>query len=390
LQQIKSVGINKVRQTLTSFSKAQEWKQMLTSIPLEDEVAEGYWRRLIRLGRYSSQEVAKRALKQHVAELEGGRPELPIVYLLAQLSGLSSEDFCRQHTMLPFVRAVTNTQSGLVHGDICAITLSRRMGMALPGAGAYACRRCVERDLDKSRYAHFRRTHQLPMIIRCEEDDEPLVWSSSADAFKNSPSEILRSPDPLPYDLDSSICEHPIVNRYITIVKMWLQSSKTIPLYLLHSVLLDRAKSHGLRICDKGSRKLLSDFAVEKCPPNWLEAFLPGLSKKKRGVFHTTIDSVIRNGTVAFRTRFYALALALLFDSAEEALDSTIRPVLSGVGAREKSAKIRTEHEKQRGFIKQYIATRGNTALIAEAAGIGVRTQRAWIVDLHAKLTHQS
>lgn len=353
---------------------------MLTTVPMKDEVARGYRGRLIRLGHYPNQKVAIRALKQHVADLADGRSDLPVVHLLAEISGLTSEEFCRQHTMLPFLRAVTNTQSDLLHGDVRATTISHGLGMALPGAGAFACRRCVEQDLDTKRYSWFRRTQQLPMLIRCEEHREPLVWSSSDQAFLDSPSVIIRSPDPLPYKLNPDFGDYPVVSRYVAIAKAWLQRAKPIPLTQLHLTLRSRAKFLGLRTAERGVKPLLSNLALDVCPVDWLDVFLPGLGGKERGVFRTTLDSLVKHGCIANRSSLYALALALLYESADEALTLTMTPSPPELSANRKPVGQQSGLQRRKRFINYYKATRGHVALIAEHAGINRRTQREWML----------
>lgn len=293
---------------------------MLIPLPLPDEVADGYFGRLIRLGGYQSWQAALCEVRRHVAVLPNGRPELPLLFQLAQITNMSSQDFCRLHTMLPFFKAFADSATDLNHDDITAVNIARYVGMSHPQFGAFVCARCVEKDIDLYGYAYFRREHQLPFTLRCRKHKEPLLWKSGDKAFYSSPLHIIRSQERPPYDLDISLCDHPVVSRYLSISEAVLCSRGPMPVKRIHRVLGGR-----LRVITRARRRICGQFpistlAVETCPPDWLSAFMSGLVFDESKRRYPRLDVAMTTKSLRMQSRYYILMLALAFDSTKAAL----------------------------------------------------------------------
>lgn len=293
---------------------------MLIPLPLPDEVAAGYFGRLIRLGGFQSWQAALCEVRRHVAVLPTGRSELPLLYLLAQITNMSPQDFCCLHTMLPFFKAFTDSAMDLEYDEIITLNFARYGGMSHPQLGAFVCARCVENDIDLYGYAYFRRQHQLPFALRCRKHKEPLLWKSGNKPFYSSPLDITRSQERPPHYLDISLCDHAVVSRYLSISEAMLSSRRPVPATRIHRVLGGR-----LRTIARARRKIrrqfpISALAVETCPPDWLSAFMSGLVFDESKQRYPRLDVAMTTKSLTMQSRYYILMLALAFDSTAAAL----------------------------------------------------------------------
>lgn len=291
---------------------------MLIPEVLPDEIAPGYLGRLSAINGYRSSEEIVRALRRYFGEQDSGSP---VAFLLARALQMPTEAFCRQHTMLPFARAVTGNQPDMKHGAAGSEGIVRLGGMSTPQPEVCFCGSCVTEDIDFWGEAYYRRSHQLPGVPWCEKHQEPLFRVVEKGGFDFSPLELLGRTDKEQKSFSASILDNPAITRYAAIAEHWLLCDRPIPPHQILPPLQKRAKLLGLRRGEAGKKKSLSDLAMAVFPSDWLADVFPGLLSKSHWETYYPIDFVLRNASTGGRSDSYALALAMLFDTVDGALN---------------------------------------------------------------------
>lgn len=332
-----------------------------------DEIAKGYLGRFRKGNGYATMPKAIDALRDRYGG-NAGNGLNPLPYALANATGLASEEFCRHHTMLPFYRAVTNFMPEVDNGAPGAVQTMAH-GMSTPESSARWCRSCVQEDLDFWGYAYYRRSHQLPGVMCCTKHREILVGVPTREAFDVQPGMLAAIE--VHQEIKPFILDHPVVSRYIAIVESWLTAARPVPLPNMLMVLLEQAKATGVRRSRTGNKKLLSDLALETCPMPWLESLVPNMRRKERNVFLSPLDHVFNTQTSTLKTAYYALALALLFETAEAALNMVREGVQAEVPERKASKRMGDGYWSSPGFVEHYIECGGSPIKIAKSLQIG-------------------
>jgi hypothetical protein len=331
------------------------------------EIAQGYLARLKAINGYPSIKVTSKELRQKYTFSADGKRLVQLPYLLAGAVGMPPEEFCRLHTLLPFNRAVTGDFVELPHGSVLNPKIVQYRGKKLPEPAGRCCPRCVREDTEFWGYAYLRREHQLPGVVSCGKHEELLVWTDSTDALSRPPIQILDCPAPTLHGLEPSITRHPVVSRYISIAEYWLSGHRPIPLDKMIAVLQVRGDKVGVRRSVKGHKRLLSDLALDTCPLEWLTLLVPKIKDKKPGVYQSPLDHIFNSQSTAFRSGYYALALALLFDTAEEALNRIEVELPNPVVQRRQVRRMGDNFWTGQAFVELYVKGRGNPCNISRS-----------------------
>src|SRR5690606_16921875 len=109
--------------------------------------------------------------------------------------------------------------------------------------------------------------------------------------------------------------------RYVTIAASMLTLVQPIPTTQLHRPIRERATGLGLRRSMVGKQPPLSDRVRDLAPKRWMQAHLPGLNEKPDFAYMSRIDDQLFSLTPAAGDS-YALAMAALFPSADEAIEA--------------------------------------------------------------------
>lgn len=336
---------------------------MLIPELMVDEVAKGYLGRFKACNGYVTMPKAIDALRNRYG-VDGENGVLSLPYALANATGLNSEDFCRYHLMLPFYRAVTNFMPEVTNGAPGAVQTMPH-GMSTPDNSARWCLACVLEDLDFWGYTYYRRSHQLPGVTCCTKHREMLMGAPTREAFDVQPETLAATV--IHQEIEPSVLDHPVVSRYITIAEFWLTASQPIPLPNMLLVLVEQARAVGVRRSRMGNRTLLSDLALDTCPRPWLELLVPNMKSKERNIFLSPLDHVFNTQSSALKSDYYALALALLFDSAEEALNKVRIGVQTVVPERKAPKRMGEGFWSGPGFVEHYVECGGSPIKIAKS-----------------------
>lgn len=225
--------------------------------------------------------------------------------------------------MLPALRVASKAGTDHLHGEDVSQTYSRRLGMLTQRRGAFCCERCIEVDLKEQHFSWFRSTHHLIGVDWCPVHGCPLVQVDDPLPYSRAPHIWLAKGKLTKVDV--AVPELPkagFLRRYVDISTALLLRDRPFPVEQINSHLATRAASMGLRTSQTGQRPLVSDRLAEQAPTSWLNQHLPEWTTKTPTSFFQRIDRLASIKVVAGVGEAYAMALAALYDSADEAMNA--------------------------------------------------------------------
>lgn len=285
---------------------------------LPDELAFGYLCRIARMYMRKDLEQTYAILRAALPAKEGKVQPGWVVDVLSDLSGVSPDMIITQHTMVPFIKAVRGAKSCDQHSESqdrsCRTALTYPYGMKRV---LQLCPACVGEDVDFHGVSFWRRSHQLKGVVLCSKHGCAL-HSVVVHRLGDLPADMLEISDAIDDDIVDDALRNPVIRRYEEICSMFALRPRPLPMESVNRSMRRRAEG----VCTtgpKGSLRL-TPLAIEKVGGPWLSSFFPSLQKKQQTGRAGSIDCVVGTPTVPLATQYYALALALLFDHADEAM----------------------------------------------------------------------
>lgn len=294
---------------------------------MPNELAVAHEGRIAWLEGHSSAKETDEWIKSVLGSMNQDAVAMPRLHQLATLSNMRPMLYARHHSMLPALRVASKVGTDHMHGDDASQSFSRRLGMLTQRRGAFCCEKCIEEDLKKQHFSWFRRTHHLIGVDWCSvhgcglvQVDDPLPFTQAPHIWltKGKLSKLVVAVTELPVT--------GFLRRYVDISTALLIRDRPFPAEQINAQLSTRASSLGLRISRTGQRPLLSDRLREQAPPSWLNQHLPGWATKGLAVYFSRIDGLGSVKQVAGVGDAYAMALAALYDSADEAMNAINKP----------------------------------------------------------------
>lgn len=335
---------------------------------LPDEFWLGYFIRLSNINGVSYRRKALRQLDMAFKKKDEKKsPSVPI--MLSRVLNISSEQFCRFHTLLPVLRAVVaNISINANRGDQREINVINYHSQMIVNRELKSCQECIKEDKGYHGFAYFRREHQLPGFNYCSKHNLKLI-RSSRDEFVN-PDQVMPFEDH--YEIVDDEITNGSVQRYKAIIDSWASAGTPIPLSQLTVLMQTRARNIGLRWSRVGNKRLLSDLILKSYPIAWLKILIPDIHKKSDGKYFSAIDSVMTPQNISSRSSIYALALSVLFDSAEESLNAAYACINSNASTSSKGKKRNVHGIRSNSKLDRiYIESKGVSSDIARKMGIG-------------------
>jgi TniQ len=291
--------------------------------PLPDETIDGYIGRLKRRNLCSSNsELFTRLASYKAIDIRDDGNLNPITFL-AEVSGISLDLLTRQHTMLPCTSFVDwFDQESEVVTDF---TNEKYLKSALRswGSKAYLCPSCVKEDLDLRGITYWHRIHHLQGIDWCIKHSVALRQCIGIDSFDQSPMSALAASLTIDNENLSMERDHHLVGRYARISEALLtEVSRPYHAADVSKLIQKWAWAQGLRFPTKRTPHLLSDWVSECFPKSWLSSHFPATRSKVKGAFFHCIDHTYYRPTQACKFSSYVLALALIFETTDEALNA--------------------------------------------------------------------
>lgn len=294
--------------------------------PLGNEVARGYLGRINRLNGDLPIHILRQRLYDFFRDEDsqvGNRDWAP---LLVKASGLSFEKFVREHTFLPFLRTV-HPSAGIAHGTSGSQFRMNIASIALPDNCARFCEICIQSDLRSTGTVYWRRHHQLRGVVLCIEHGSVLLQADQAALVRGMPSDVQELAIDIPHNVTEAAQTNDAIRRYAHICGALLNGINPISAKQAATRLAARAAVHGLRISAIGTKKTLSDLTIATVAGPWLAEFFPHLSNKRPGEYIAKFDGTCLSRNTSYHVSSYALALAVLWDCPDDAIDEFRRPL---------------------------------------------------------------
>lgn len=150
---------------------------------------------------------------------------------------------------------------------------------------------------------------------------------------------LLRARQPGNDTLDQALGSG-VIRRYAEICSAFLERSRSVSTHQMVHCLQSRARKVGARTraCVSGSH--IRDLAAKATLGPWQQTYFPDLAAKRPGIFVDSLDRTYSSRRVAYPTTAYALALAVLYDSAQDAFAD-----LACVSALDELLPITADHD---------------------------------------------
>lgn len=291
-----------------------------------DETTQGYVGRLLALNGCDVQRLwSDPIFARHLARHPPSRHARPWLEALAGITGLSPEKFLQYHTLAPFFNAVMVGES--LTWPIQTHTHAIRLSSSAPG---HFCADCVSEDYSFWGFSYWRRTHQLPGVAWCPKHQTGLWVSNAPGSFLHAPGSRSGNLEP-PNDAEVHDGKTNLrVRLYTEICLALLEGHRPISLDTMVTVLQARAKVLGMKSRPGVPGLHISDLAVQWFVGAWQERYFPDLGNKVRDRYLPSLDRTYSSRRVAYPATAYALALATIFDTADEAIAAIRTEQLKG------------------------------------------------------------
>ena len=292
---------------------------MIQNLPitLDDELAIGVLGRFARLNAIPSITWATQSIKEALPCDD----DVPALWLVAQACGAPIADFTVKHSMIPVLYPVSR-HVGSAREANHRRQLAKIYGLSASAGGRRWCPRCAQIDHSDHGFAYWRRRHQIDGIDWCPTHHTPLgnLAEKSEISVPNCPpahSHLAVSEIDLQNELAS-----PTIHRLQGILFGWLQQPDPIHVRAWSDAVRQRCSDLDLRRGEVGKRPVTSDLILEQFPKSWLQRHMPEVAFKQAQAFVKKVDGACVDRHVAYPALACAAVLAVLFDSAEDALNT--------------------------------------------------------------------
>lgn len=280
---------------------------------MPDEFVLGYWGRIHALNLYSSPNQTLEALIEHFALSPTRIQRVEALSLAAQKS---TSHFVQNHTLIPVLAAISQHFPGTPHGDVKIPEIIKQSWKQHQKPGAYFCPDCSAAQKSLWGFSYWMRSHQLLGVDWCPHHGATLI-ACDDHAF------VRGCPRPQEKQASSQRAERglaywPILERYSQIMTAYLTTKRRIGVQDASKPLRPIAASRNINARGISGFQYLSDIAMAQLPGWWLEKLFPSIAHKQANTPFPPLDNTVLSGFAM--PHAYALAMALLYESSEEAL----------------------------------------------------------------------
>lgn len=333
---------------------------LVRPIPLPEELDRGYLGRVMRINGFVAEKEAQDVMVRMLGlEHLSGR-QLSFLEPLSLMAGQKVEQFTQCHSTIPFRRAITSYLPHLQHGSPTRRSLLSVSGMAAARPGAYFCNACVSADVEFHGVSYWRRDLQLPGQLWCPKHETPLNFVANESAFLQPPAMFANNAAMVPKDWVDEAQSNLSVQRFLDVASgLMVRVTPLDVKYVAHAL---RKKAAALGLQTHGGRvkqPLLSDLIKSAFPRQWLNTVFSEVADKPHGQILNHVDGVLYMRTSASSVSSYVLACAVLYDTADDALNDLFGAARTHADIPERKLLNPTEQERQ-SLIDAYIQCKGN------------------------------
>lgn len=317
--------------------------------PLQpDEIAWGFLCRIRALNvpqpdgqRASPLQAWVRALREE----QGVRSNIA---LIAELTGTSPDDVEYRHTLAPLL-GIMMPSVVLEKPSECR----RPLRWHHPHQhSAYLCRRCAEEDLNFWGFSYWRRSHQTPGVAWCPKHRCPLEYVEQRGGIAGLPHTVIpRFQRDTTCEVATHGLENPTVLRYGEVCQAFLECARPFRSEQFVRCTKRRATQLGVRMFTLPwlDGPYLSDLARMSVSGPWLQRFFPAVSSETFGTYVGSLDRTITHVWGGLSPLAYALALALLYESADEAMHALTSTPAFAESPESDAPPVKREESNERG-----------------------------------------
>lgn len=284
------------------------------------EFIRGYEGRIMRINCLPPNFASKQIMREVVGGNGVNGYELPMIKVLASLSGNVLTDILKFHTLAPFSRIILrhSKDKGINEGSNDYLWTEP---MKMARDEAYLCVDCVHEDLSFHGISYWRRNHQLVGKVLCGKHKTGLKFIKDKAAFSYAPSDYLSLAEELSPNLVMTAQNNPLYSKFyeiweeLTINGMQFSASK------VSNLLRDKTESRGFSVAagDKSSN-FLSDAIVEGFGKEWISTFSTDLSDKIKGEPFQNMEVRFFEKRKPLISQYFVLMLTYLYATADDAL----------------------------------------------------------------------
>lgn len=294
---------------------------LIRPTPFPDEQIHGYRGRVMRCNGVVKE--IDTLMRDWAGVPSSDYREIPRAVLLAKMAGMPVTEFISQHTFVPLRRAITWFHPETKHGCESKLPLLWSGPMHLPRDGAYFCEHCVVEDLEFHGMSYWRRAHQIPGVFWCSKHSVPLCYIEKDTAFQSPPSGFVDKALRVSREWVEELIENPYVLRYAEVCFGLMERDRPFDVAVVSHVLKEEGRAHCFQTSGPPvKRPLLSDLAIKEIGRQWLATVIPALANKPEGEISHQVDGACYLKKSSSTVAAYALVCALLFSSADDAINA--------------------------------------------------------------------
>lgn len=332
---------------------------------LPDELALSYRGRLARVNGWSTAALAAKKLSSWVSTQTSPDGKLSGVEVLAYVAGMDVTSFVRNHTMLPFQRAVVSSLEGVPHGCADRRSLLEKRAYCATRQHLYFCRACVKDDMDSRGTPYWRRSHQLPGMLWCPTHETSLTSVESTLDHLQIPHDCLAIGVDVSQEKLNAARTNPYVHRFIDICLDMLAGEQPIHESHISKVVRDRIQQLQEHSDGQVTPPLQGGLLKSLFGLHWLNEVLTRGSKTPDQACRS-IETRLVSGVSGVNSVGYALLLASLYRTADDALNA-LRGLSSKSRRRNRLAGEPEVWEfDEKAMRESYFAGGGNQVTIAK------------------------
>lgn len=295
---------------------------MILTTALPDEISVGYLGRLRAINQLKSNSVALTALRRFLLDTAPS-DRFAEVAVLARATRMSTRDFLRLHTQAAFRWAVSfSRQSWSGKGELISSTRSHVFRLDHSVGPTCYCELCAQEDKVRWGYTYWHRRHNLPGLDWCMKHRVPLTRVCGLGRFEDSPLKAANSENSEVEIAVEAYPECPVALRYGEILVGFMESNSPMHCAMARVRIKKLMQAHELRLTEARlayiDRPTFTKFAQSMADREWLESTFAFSSQQRIRGYSRWGDSVEQ---IAQSPTLVALALALFFETSDEALD---------------------------------------------------------------------
>lgn len=236
--------------------------------------------------------------------------------------------------------------------------------------GAYFCAQCVSADVRFHGVSYWRRDLQMPGQLWCSKHGSPLHFVGSESTFLESPARFLNAAETVPVALVNEAKNNRRVQVFLDVVSGLMVRPMPLDVKFVALALRKRAAEQGLQTHGgKVKQPLLSDLIKTSFPGQWLNTVFAGLADKPEGEILNHVDGVLYMRNSASSVSSYVLACAVLYGSADEALNDLFRAskVFTVIPTRK---PLTATEQESKNLIDAYVRSDGRHSSVAKQVSI--------------------